>query len=94
MAVTLFDHLKTVPGNVSKDSAMTSARSLLNGNLSIPILLLMLLGMMILPLPAFLLDAFFSFNIALSIVVLLVSVYCCQNFPYLGSGKGYFMFFF
>ena len=38
-------------------------------------MLLMLLGMMILPLPAFLLDVFFSFNIALSIVVLLVSVY-------------------
>lgn len=44
-------------------------------NLSVPILLLMLLGMMILPLPPFLLDAFFSFNIALSIVVLLVAVY-------------------
>ncbi|MGH1441692.1 MAG: FHIPEP family type III secretion protein, partial [Cellvibrionaceae bacterium] len=36
---------------------------------------MMLLGMMILPLPAFLLDVFFSFNIALSIVVLLVGVY-------------------
>ncbi len=57
-------------------------RSLLNsiqangaGNLGIPVMLLMLLGMMILPLPAFLLDVFFSFNIALSIVVLLVGVY-------------------
>ncbi len=48
------------------------------GNLSVPILLLMLLGMMILPLPAFLLDAFFSFNIALSIVVLLVAVYALR----------------
>lgn len=54
---------------------MRSARALWQGNLSIPILLLMLLGMMILPLPPILLDAFFSFNIALSIVVLLVSVY-------------------
>lgn len=45
------------------------------GNLSIPILLLALLGMMTLPLPPFLLDAFFSFNIALSIVVVLVAVY-------------------
>ncbi|MBU3071188.1 flagellar biosynthesis protein FlhA [Aestuariicella sp. G3-2] len=35
----------------------------------------MLLGMMTLPLPPFLLDMFFSFNIALSIVVLLVGVY-------------------
>lgn len=45
------------------------------GNLTVPILLLMLLGMMTLPLPAFLLDAFFSFNIALSLVVVLVAVY-------------------
>ncbi|MCV6625873.1 MAG: FHIPEP family type III secretion protein, partial [Cellvibrionaceae bacterium] len=45
------------------------------GNLGVPALLLMLLGMMILPMPAFLLDLFFSFNIALSIVVLLVAIY-------------------
>ncbi|GAB1261984.1 flagellar biosynthesis protein FlhA [Aurantivibrio plasticivorans] len=38
-------------------------------------MVIMLLGMMTLPLPAFLLDAFFSFNIALSIIVLLVAVY-------------------
>ncbi len=48
---------------------------LASGNLSIPIMVLILLGMMTLPLPPFLLDAFFTFNIALSIVVLLVSVY-------------------
>ena len=54
---------------------MRGARAMWQGNLSIPILLLMLLGMMILSLPPILLDAFFSFNIALSIVVLLVSVY-------------------
>ncbi|MFT5117464.1 MAG: flagellar biosynthesis protein FlhA [Kiritimatiellia bacterium] len=47
-------------------------------NLGIPIMLLMLLGMMMLPLPAFLLDIFFSFNIALSIVVLLVGVYALR----------------
>ncbi|MDK2779527.1 MAG: flagellar biosynthesis protein FlhA [Pseudomonadota bacterium] len=48
---------------------------LAQGNLSIPAMLLVLLGMMTLPLPPFLLDTFFTFNIALSIVVLLVSVY-------------------
>ena len=47
---------------------------LAQGNLGIPIMLLVLLGMMTLPLPPFLLDTFFTFNIALSIVVLLVSV--------------------
>ena len=44
-------------------------------NLGVPLLLLTLLGMMVLPMPPFLLDTFFSFNIALAIVVLLVSVY-------------------
>ncbi|HEY3698976.1 MAG TPA: flagellar biosynthesis protein FlhA [Spongiibacteraceae bacterium] len=52
-----------------------NARALSRGNLGIPILLLALLGMMTLPLPPFLLDVLFSFNIALSIVVLLVSIY-------------------
>src|SRR5471030_2480896 len=40
-----------------------------------PILIIMILGMMILPLPAFILDLLFTFNIALSIMVLLVSLY-------------------
>ncbi|WP_430459775.1 flagellar biosynthesis protein FlhA [Thalassolituus sp. LLYu03] len=51
------------------------ATGLAQGNLGIPVMLLVLLGMMTLPLPPFLLDTFFTFNIALSIVVLLVSVY-------------------
>ncbi|MBX2808520.1 MAG: flagellar biosynthesis protein FlhA [Cellvibrionaceae bacterium] len=56
-------------------TALQFVRTASNNNLGIPIMVLMLLGMMILPLPAFLLDMFFSFNIALSIVVLLVGVY-------------------
>jgi len=48
------------------------------GNIGIPLLLLMLLGMMMLPIPPLLLDAFFSFNIALSLVVLLVAVYALR----------------
>jgi flagellar biosynthesis protein FlhA len=47
----------------------------MQGNIGVPFLVLTLLAMMMLPIPALLLDAFFSFNIALSIVVLLVSVY-------------------
>ncbi len=50
-------------------------QALTRGNLVIPFLVLVLLGMMTLPIPTFLLDTFFSFNIALSIVVLLVCVY-------------------
>ena len=40
-----------------------------------PLLVMAALGMVILPLPAFLLDILFSFNIALSLVVLLITVY-------------------
>lgn len=48
------------------------------GNLGVPLLLLVMLGMMMLPVPPFLLDVLFTFNIALSIVVLLVSVYALR----------------
>lgn len=41
----------------------------------IPLIVLMTLGMVTLPMPPFMLDAFFTFNIALSLLVLLVSVY-------------------
>ncbi|MGC3874972.1 flagellar biosynthesis protein FlhA [Halomonas sp. GXIMD04776] len=40
-----------------------------------PILIIMILSMMILPLPPFALDLFFTFNIALGIMVLLVSMF-------------------
>ncbi len=40
-----------------------------------PVLIIMILMMMILPLPAILLDMFFTFNIALSLIVLLVALY-------------------
>ncbi len=39
-----------------------------------PFLIILILGMMVLPLPAFLLDILFTFNIAVSIMVLLVGV--------------------
>jgi flagellar biosynthesis protein FlhA len=43
--------------------------------LGIPVLLVAMLAMMVLPLPPFMLDLFFTFNIALSLVVLLVVIY-------------------
>ncbi|MDH1621960.1 flagellar biosynthesis protein FlhA [Pseudomonas chengduensis] len=49
-----------------------------HGNLGIPLLLLVMLGMVMLPIPAFLLDVLFTFSIALSIVVLLVSIYALR----------------
>lgn len=51
--------------------------------LAAPILIIMLLAMMILPLPAFVLDLFFSFNIALSIIVLLTSLYTVKPLDFM-----------
>lgn len=48
-----------------------------------PILIVMMLAMMILPLPAFALDIFFSFNIALSIIVLLTSLYTVKPLDFM-----------
>ncbi|WP_035918192.1 flagellar biosynthesis protein FlhA [Legionella fairfieldensis] len=43
--------------------------------LGTPLILIMMLSMMILPVPPFFLDVFFTFNIALSLVVLLAVIY-------------------
>ncbi|WP_299197813.1 flagellar biosynthesis protein FlhA [uncultured Amphritea sp.] len=55
-----------------------NVRGMGKGNLGIPFLLLLVLGMVTLPMPPFLLDTLFTFNIALSIVVLLVCVYAMR----------------
>lgn len=47
----------------------------LNGNLAAPMMLVALLAMVVLPLPAFMLDLLFSFNIALSLTIMLASIY-------------------
>ncbi len=57
---------------------MPQLRGLAQGNLGVPILVLAMLGMVTLPIPPFLLDMLFTFNIALSIVVLLVAVYALR----------------
>ena len=51
--------------------------------LAAPILIIMMLAMMVLPLPAFVLDIFFSFNIALSIIVLLTSLYTIKPLDFM-----------
>ncbi len=43
--------------------------------LAAPLLIIMVLSMMVLPLPVFLLDMFFTFNIAMSVMVMLVAMY-------------------
>ena len=56
-----------------------SLRSMLNvqnlRQLAAPLLIILILSMMVLPLPAFLLDLFFTFNIATSVMVMLVAMY-------------------
>ena len=39
-----------------------------------PVLIILILSMMVLPLPAFMLDLFFTFNIAISVIVMLVAI--------------------
>ena len=55
-----------------------SGLSLSGAKLGIPLLLLMLLALMTLKVPPLLLDVSFTFNIALALVVLLVSVYALR----------------
>jgi flagellar biosynthesis protein FlhA len=51
--------------------------------LAAPVLIILLLAMMILPLPAFILDLFFSFNIALSVIVLLTALYTVKPLDFM-----------
>ncbi|SFC84756.1 flagellar biosynthesis protein FlhA [Massilia yuzhufengensis] len=51
--------------------------------LAAPVFIIVLLAMMILPLPAFVLDVFFSFNIALSVIVLLTALYTVKPLDFM-----------
>lgn len=65
-------------GNLNRTTLATNARNLTEGNLGIPILLLVILAMMTLPIPPILLDVFFTFNITIALVVLCVAVYAMR----------------
>jgi flagellar biosynthesis protein FlhA len=58
----------------ARAAAATFGEFARNG-LGVPILVMAVLAMMVLPLPAFLLDIFFTFNISLSIMILLAVIY-------------------
>lgn len=60
---------------MNQPAVLNNIRTVAQGNFLIPLLLLVVLGMMTLPVPPFLLDVLFSFNITLALVVLLVGVY-------------------
>ncbi len=56
-------------------AVLSNIRELHRNGLGTPLLLMALLGMMILPMPPLALDMLFTFNIALSLVIMLVAVY-------------------
>jgi len=56
----------------------TGLQSIMTGHLGVPLFLLVLLGFMTLPVPTVILDLFFTFNISLSIIVLLVTIYALR----------------
>src|SRR5258707_3088316 len=58
----------------ARAAAATFGEFARNG-LGVPLLVMVVLAMMVLPLPAFLLDIFFTFNITLSIMILLAVIY-------------------
>lgn len=57
---------------------LIKAKRLAKSNLGIPLLLLAILGMVTLPVPPILLDVAFTFNIAISIIVLLIAMYALK----------------
>jgi len=70
--------------NSIKLPAWLSGLGARGGNaLAAPLLIIILLAMMILPLPAFVLDVFFSFNIALSVIVLLTALYTVKPLDFI-----------
>jgi len=56
-------------------AAVTTFGEFARNGLGVPLLVMVVLAMMVLPLPAFLLDIFFTFNISLSLIILLAVIY-------------------
>jgi flagellar biosynthesis protein FlhA len=60
---------------MNQQAVLTNMRNLQRYGLGAPLLLLLILAMMVLPLPPFILDMLFTFNISLALVVLMAVVY-------------------
>jgi flagellar biosynthesis protein FlhA len=56
-------------------TAVATFGEIARNGLGVPLLVMVVLAMMVLPLPAFLLDVFFTFNISLSLMILLAVIY-------------------
>jgi len=63
---------------MATEAAILSLRDVVRSGLGAPILLVMMLAMVIIPLPPIALDMFFTFNITLSLVILMVTVYALR----------------
>ncbi|NOQ93336.1 MAG: flagellar biosynthesis protein FlhA [Methylophaga sp.] len=60
---------------MENNDLMARLKLIANGGLAAPMVLVALLAMVVLPLPPFMLDMLFSFNIGLSLVIMLASIY-------------------
>ena len=60
---------------MSTRTAVATVGEFARNGLGVPLLVMVVLAMMVLPLPAFLLDVFFTFNITLSLMILLAVIY-------------------
>ena len=58
-----------------QSALLENMNSIRRNGLGAPILLMMMMAMIVVPLAPFMLDIFFSFNISLALVVLLVTIY-------------------
>jgi len=63
---------------MATETATLNFRELSRNGLGAPVLLVMMLAMIIVPLPPIALDIFFTFNITLSLVVLMVTIYALR----------------
>ncbi len=63
---------------MATEAATLSLRDIARNGLGAPILLVMMLAMVIVPLPPIALDMFFTFNITLSLAILMVTVYALR----------------
>ncbi len=60
---------------MNRTAVLANVRYMASNGLGAPLLLMVMLSMMVIPLPPFALDIFFTFNISLSLVVLMATVY-------------------
>ncbi|WP_455234554.1 flagellar biosynthesis protein FlhA [Thiogranum longum] len=63
---------------MATEAASISLRDISRNGLGAPVLMVMMLAMVIIPLPPIALDMFFTFNITLSLVVLMVTIYALR----------------